>query len=296
MTSWGDARRLASCCWGCSKKAICGILLLMEFSAELRSKKSRLEQLIQEWPSALVAYSGGVDSAFLLWFAHQILGAKVTGILGDSPSLPRSEHAAALAFAEKHNLPLEVLRTLELDDPSYASNPPNRCYFCRSELFQRMEEVAKLRGVAILAYGENFDDSREIRPGRAAAGEFSVAAPLRDAGLTKADVRALAHAARLDVAEKPAAPCLSSRLAPGLAVTPERLAAIEQAEGAVRSHGFRIIRVRHLGIKALVQVSPEETQRLQSPLVQSALTPAILSAGFSEVEFDPIGYQGAGLR
>lgn len=268
----------------------------MELAADLRSKKSRLEQLIHSWPSALVAYSGGVDSAFLLWFAHQVLGVKVTGILGDSPSLPRSEHSAALAFAEKHHLPLEVLRTLELDDPSYASNPPNRCYFCRSELFQRMEEVAKLRGVAILAYGENLDDSREIRPGRAAAGEFSVAAPLRDAGLTKADVRALAHAARLDVAEKPAAPCLSSRLAPGLSVTPERLAAIEHAENAVRRQGFRIIRVRHLGLKALVQVSPEETTRLQDPQLQAALTPAILRAGFSDVEFDPLGYQGAGLR
>ena len=187
-------------------------------SPVLQPKNRKLEEIIRSWPSALVAYSGGVDSAFLLWTAHRILGPKVTGILGDSPSLPRSEHSAALAFAQKHNLPVEVLKTLELDDPSYASNPPNRCYFCRSELFQRMEELAQLRGVAVLAYGENFDDSREVRPGRTAAGEFSVAAPLRDAGLTKADVRALAKEAGLEVAEKPASPCLSSRLAPGLAV------------------------------------------------------------------------------
>ena len=265
-------------------------------SPNLVSKRHKLEDIIRSWPSALVAFSGGVDSAFLLWTAHQILGSKVIGILGDSPSLPRSEHSAALNFAQKHNLPVEVLKTLELDDPSYASNPPNRCYFCRSELFQRMEELARLRSVAVLAYGENFDDSREVRPGRTAAGEFSVAAPLRDAGLTKADVRSLAREAGLEVAEKPAAPCLSSRLAPGLAVTPGRLASIEKAEEAVRRHGFRIVRVRHFGDKALVQVSPEETPRLNEAKLQSQLTPELTAAGFSHVEFDPIGYQGAGLR
>ncbi len=272
------------------------LLCLVPTNSDLTVKKQRLRELIQAWPSAFVAYSGGVDSAFLLWTAHQLLGPKVTGILGDSPSLPRTEHTAALAFAKKHGLPVEVLRTLELEDPSYASNPPNRCYFCRSELFQRMEELARLRGVDVLAYGEIFDDSREVRPGRTAAGEFSVAAPLRESGLTKADVRALAREAGLEVAEKPASPCLSSRLAPGLAVTPNRLAAIEKAEEIVRSHGFRIVRVRHLGAKALVQVSPEETPRLKDSKLQSQLTPALAIAGFTHIEFDPIGYQGAGLR
>lgn len=262
----------------------------------LAEKSRRLQALVGAWPSAFVAYSGGVDSAFLLWTAHRILGPKVTGILGDSPSLPRSEHSAALAFAQRHSLPVEVLKTLELDDPAYAANPPNRCYFCRSELFQRMEELARLRGVAVLAYGENFDDSREVRPGRAAAGEFSVAAPLREAGLTKTEVRALAQEAGLEVAEKPASPCLSSRLAPGLAVTPGRLASIERAEEAVRRHGFRIVRVRHLGEKALVQVAPEETSRLQDENLQSQLTPELVAAGFAQVEFDAVGYQGAGLR
>ena len=268
----------------------------VSLSPDLDAKSKTLTSLIQSWPSAFVAYSGGVDSAFLLWTAHQLLGSKVTGILGDSPSLPRSEHSAALAFAQKHSLPVEVLRTLELEDPSYAANPPNRCYFCRSELFQRMEELAQLRGVAVLAYGENYDDSREVRPGRAAAGEFSVAAPLRDAGLTKAEVRTLAREAGLEVAEKPASPCLSSRLAPGLAVTPDRLAAIEKAEEAVRRLGFRIVRVRHLGEKALVQVSPEETPRLKDSKLQSQLTPVLTAAGFTQIEFDPVGYQGAGLR
>ena len=263
---------------------------------DLTAKKKRLEELIQTWPSAFVAYSGGVDSAFLLWTAHQILGSKVTGILGDSASLPRSEHQAALHFAQKHGLPIQVLSTQELQDPSYASNPPNRCFFCRSELFQKMEALALSRKVAVLAYGENYDDSQEIRPGQSAAQQFRVAAPLREAGLTKAEVRTLAKEAGLSVAEKPASPCLSSRLAPGLAVTPQRLASIERAEELVRSHGFRIVRVRHLGEKAFVQVSPEETTRLSEPSIQAKLTPALTAAGFSSVEFDPVGYQGAGLR
>ena len=259
-------------------------------------KADQLNSIIKEWPTAFVAYSGGVDSAFLLFTAYQVLGARVTGVLGDSPSLPRSEYQAAIAFAEKHHLPLEVLSTQEMADPAYIANPPNRCFFCRADLFQRMSDLAASRGVSVLAYGENADDALEVRAGRAAAGQFSVVSPLRDAGLTKMEIRQLAHASGLDVAEKPAAPCLSSRLAPGLSVTPERLAAIEQAETAVRSLGFRIIRVRHLGNRALVQVSPAETTRLQDPVLQSALTPAIRSAGFTDVEYDPLGYQGAGLR
>jgi len=159
-----------------------------------------------------------------------------------------------------------------------------------------MEALALSRKVAVLAYGENYDDSQEIRPGQSAAQQFRVAAPLREAGLTKAEVRTLAKEAGLSVAEKPASPCLSSRLAPGLAVTPQRLASIEKAEELVRSHGFRIVRVRHLGKKALVQVSPEETTRLSEPSIQAKLIPAITAAGFSSVEFDSVGYQGAGLR
>lgn len=263
---------------------------------ELAQKQARLNEIITRWPSALIAYSGGVDSAFLLWTAHQLLGSKITGVLGDSPSLPRSEHHAALAFARRHNLPVEILHTQELDDPSYAANPPNRCFFCRSELFEQMERLAQARGVAILAYGENSDDAREVRAGRIAAGQFKVAAPLRDAELTKSEIRTLAREANLEIAEKPASPCLSSRLAPGLSVTVERLAAIEKAEIAVREHGFRIVRVRHLGHKALVQVSPEETDRLQDSELQSKITPALAAAGFTQVEFDPVGYQGAGLR
>ena len=263
---------------------------------DLEGKRHKLNDLIHSWPSALIAYSGGVDSAFLLWTAHQLLGSKVTGILGDSPSLPRSEHQVALTFAHRHNLPVEILPTQELENPSYASNPSDRCFFCRSELFQQMERLAQNRGVSVLAYGENAEDALEVRAGRIAAGQFRVAAPLREAGLTKSEIRALAREANLEISEKPASPCLSSRLAPGLPVTVERLASIEKAEEAVRRHGFRIVRVRHLGSRALVQVSPEETARLKDAKLQSLLTPELAAAGFSQVDFDPVGYQGAGLR
>jgi uncharacterized protein len=262
----------------------------------LSEKSVRLEEFLRPWASALIAYSGGVDSAFLLWKAHKVLGNRVMGILGDSPSLPRSEHQAALDFASRHQLPLEVISTEELNNPDYAANPSNRCFFCRSELFQRMESLANQRKVAVLAYGENADDAKEIRAGRAAAGQFKVVAPLREADLTKAEIRELARQAGLDISEKPASPCLSSRLAPGLSVSIERLAAIEKAETAVRARGFRIVRVRHLGKKALLQVSPEETPRLQQPDLRKDLMNDLLASGFSEVEFDPAGYQGSGLR
>lgn len=262
----------------------------------LSQKSARLEEILRPWSSALIAYSGGVDSAFLLWTAHKVLGNRVTGILGDSPSLPRSEHQAALRFALHHQLPVEVISTQELNNPDYAANPSNRCFFCRSELFQRMESLATQRKVSVLAYGENADDAKEIRAGRAAAGQFKVVAPLRDADLTKHEIRQLAREAGLDISEKPASPCLSSRLAPGLPVSIERLAAVEMAETAVRARGFRIVRVRHLGKKALLQVSPEETPRLQQADLRKELINDLLSAGFLEVDFDPTGYQGSGLR
>jgi uncharacterized protein len=262
----------------------------------LSQKSAKLKEILRPWSSALIAYSGGVDSAFLLWTAHEVLGNRVTGILGDSPSLPRSEYQVALNFASRHQLPVEVISTNELNNPDYAANPSNRCFFCRSELFQRMESLATERKVSILAYGENADDAKEIRAGRAAAGQFNVVAPLREADLTKSEIRELARTAGLEISEKPASPCLSSRLAPGLRVSIERLAAIEKAETAVRARGFRIVRVRHLGKKALLQVSPEETPRLLQPDLRKDLMNDLLASGFSEVEFDPAGYQGSGLR
>jgi uncharacterized protein len=208
--------------------------------------------------------------------------------------LPRAELADALALARTHGWHVEVLATQELDNPDYAANPLNRCYYCKHELFDHMHAYARSHRFTALAYGENADDAHEFRPGQQAAQEFQILAPLREAGLTKADVRALARAWNLEVADKPAAPCLSSRLPTGHAVTREALAQIEAGEILIREAGFRIVRLRHHGDWARVQVSPEETPRLLS--VRDTLTPGLLALGFARIEFDEMGYQGASLR
>lgn len=255
-----------------------------------------LEAILQGYPSLLVAYSGGVDSAYLLHAAHQVLGTKVRGVLADSPSLPRHEYTAAVTLAQDRGWPLEVIATNELDDPRYAANPLNRCYYCKHELFQRMETYARQHAFTHLAYGENADDAHELRPGQQAATEFHVLAPLREAGLTKAQIRGLSRLANLPVHDKPAAPCLSSRITTGLPVTREVLAQVERGEEILHQHGFRIARLRHHGSWARVQVSPSEHPRLLTPEMQSTLANALGGLGFTHIEFDPEPYRGASLR
>lgn len=242
----------------------------------------------------LVAYSGGVDSAYLLWRSYQEIGNQVLGVLADSPSLARTERAAAIRLAHEHGLPLRILETGEMDNPDYRANPPNRCFFCKAELFSRMEALAEAEGFDTLAYGENADDVAADRPGSLAARTFSVCAPLREAGLGKADVRTLAALAGLQVADKPASPCLASRIPHGQEVTPEKLARVEAAESILRSLGLKIVRVRHDQATARIQVAPGEIPHLRAT-AETWLKP-ILALGFNAVEVDPNGYRGAGLR
>ena len=242
----------------------------------------------------VIAYSGGVDSAYLLAEAHACLGGQVLGVIADSPSLPRQALADALALAEKIGAQVEVIRTDELANPDYAANPPNRCYFCKAELFTKLDALAPARGFRAIAYGENADDMKQIRPGRQAAAEFAIIAPLRDAGLTKAEIRELSRALDLPTADAPAQPCLSSRIPHGTPVTTGALAMIERGEAHVRSLGFRIFRVRHLAgdapsARARVQIAPEEMHRL--PQLRSVLEAGLLAAGYSAVEIDPAGYR-----
>jgi pyridinium-3,5-biscarboxylic acid mononucleotide sulfurtransferase len=262
----------------------------------MEKQVNALEDILAGYPTLLVAYSGGVDSAYLLHAAHQVLGAKVRGVLADSPSLPRHEYTAAVALATDRGWPLEVITTNELDDPRYAANPLNRCYYCKHELFQRMEAYARHHAFTHLAYGENADDAHEWRPGQQAAAEFQVLAPLREAGLTKAKIRALSRLANLPVHDKPAAPCLSSRVTTGLPVTREVLAKVEKGEEILHHQGFRIARLRHHGTWARVQVSPDEHPRLMDSEMQSQLTTALSGLGFTHIEFDPEPYAGASLR
>jgi uncharacterized protein len=257
-------------------------------------KAARVVEILRAAAPVLVAYSGGVDSTVLLALAAELPPGSACGILADSPSLPRSALRAALDEAKRIGIPVRVLVTTELDNPDYASNPPNRCYFCKAELFQKMEATAAESGFASLAYGENADDPPAERPGSRAAMEFRVLAPLRDAGLHKAEIRELARARGLRAAESPASPCLSSRIPYGIPVTREALSRIENGEEILRAAGFRILRVRHLvdarGPVALVQVAPAELPRLTA--LEPQIIPALLAAGFAAVEIDPLGYRG----
>ena len=242
----------------------------------------------------IVAYSGGVDSAYLLAEAHRSLGSRVLGVIADSASLPRQALADALALAREIGAAVEVVQTAELDNPSYASNPMNRCYFCKAELFTRLDALAAERGFKAIAYGENADDMKQVRPGRQAAAEFSVIAPLRDADLTKAEIRALSRELGLPTADAPAQPCLSSRIPHGTPVTTDALAAIERGEAFVRGLGFKVFRVRHIvgadeTPRAKVQIAPEEMARV--PALTAALNDGLLAAGYAAVEIDPGGYR-----
>ncbi len=261
----------------------------------LQEKERVLDAVLRSAAPLVVAYSGGVDSAYLLARAWKSLGSEMLGVIADSPSLPRQALADALSLAKGLGAPVEVLRTEELDNPQYASNPVNRCYFCKAELFSKLEELAKTRGYRAVAYGENADDMRTVRPGRRAAEEFCVVAPLRDAGLSKAEIRRLSQEMGLPTADAPAQPCLSSRIPHGTPVTVEALAMVERAEAFVRSLGFREFRVRHLVraegvVVGRLQVAPVEFGLLNQ-INTEALAAGFLAAGYSAVEVDPNGYQ-----
>ncbi len=248
-----------------------------------------------------MAYSGGVDSAYLLAEAYATLGGgRMLGIIADSPSLPRRALAEAVALAGDLGAPVEVVRTAEMDNPEYAQNPPNRCYFCKAELFFALEGIAAERGFRGLAYGENADDMRQVRPGRIAAAEYRVLAPLRDAGLTKAEIRAASRALGLPTAEAPAQPCLSSRIPHGTPVTRDALAMVEAGEEWVRSLGFSVFRVRHIVGEATlaevavsenvarVQIAPDEMRKLHA--LREALEDGLKRVGYARVDIDPDGY------
>ena len=226
----------------------------------------------------MVAYSGGVDSAFLACVAHQVLGDKALAAIADTPSLPRRELADALALAEKFRFPVRVLRTHEFENPSYLANPNNRCYFCKHELFAELAPVARKEGFAVIAYGENASDVGDHRPGAQAAAEFQVRAPLKEAGLTKAEIREFSARLGLPTADKPQMACLSSRIPYGEAVTPAKLRMIEEAEDVLRDLGFYDVRVRHHELRVSVPQTPPAEAAVRVGLAALRLAPAAGSA------------------
>ncbi|MCX6896855.1 MAG: ATP-dependent sacrificial sulfur transferase LarE, partial [Verrucomicrobia bacterium] len=208
-------------------------------------KLAKLQAVLRGYGSCLVAYSGGVDSVFLARVAADALGAKSLAAIADSPSLPRRELAEALDIAKKFNFPVRVVKTAEFANTEYLANPTNRCYFCKHELFEELTPLARAEGFAVIAYGENASDLGDFRPGAKAAAEFQVRAPLKEAGLTKADIRELSAQLGLPTADKPQMACLSSRIPYGEAVTPAKLLMIEEAEYVLKDFGFYDVRVRH---------------------------------------------------
>lgn len=264
----------------------------------LKGKEAALREILKKHAPLLIAYSGGVDSTLLLAVAHETLGTHCMGMIADSPSLPRSSLDEALRVATALGVSIEVVATTELNDPRYAENPLNRCYFCKAELFSKMEEIASSKKFAAIAYGENADDPPHLRPGSQAAVEFSVLAPLKEAGLTKADVRALSHKLGLPTANAPAQPCLSSRIPHGTRVTREALDFVERGEAIVRQFGFNIFRVRYIlppeksaitRPGANVQIAPDEMYRLEP--IRMALIGALSASGFGRIDIDQQGYQ-----
>jgi uncharacterized protein len=263
----------------------------------LEDKIARVKEILRESSPLLIAYSGGVDSTCLLALAHREVGDGVLGVIADSPSLPRAALAEALEVSKKIGASVEILKTSEFDNEAYLENPPNRCYFCKAELFSQMESLAHRLGYSRIAYGENADDPADLRPGSRAASEFQVIAPLKQAGLTKSDVREISRRLGLPTSDAPAQPCLSSRIPHGTRVTTEALAMIEQGEVALHALGFHILRVRYLDEKppaARVQIAPQEMPGLQDR--EPAIRAALQKVGFLRIEIDPDGYQGLGSR
>ena len=300
----------------------------VNFPTVLTAKFNQLQELLRSYGSCLVAYSGGVDSVFLARVAHDVLRERALAVIADSPSLPRRELNEALELGQQFGFPVRVVRTAEFDNPNYLANPTNRCYFCKHELFEELAPLAKSENFAVIAYGENASDIGDFRPGAQAAKEFQVRAPLKEAGLTKAEIRELSTRLGLPTADKPQMACLSSRIPYGEAVTPQKLSMIEQAEYVLRDLGFHDVRVRHhqlqgtgdqwqvagsatlatgdggpqtqdSGLKtclARIEVGPTELPRLLANGLAAQVGEALKRIGYAHVTLDLQGYRRGSLN
>ncbi len=271
--------------------------MVRAMNPSLDEKYEALRRRLAELGSLAVGFSGGTDSALLTRVAFDVLGPRMVAVIADSPSLPRRELREARELAEAIGCPLEIVRTRELEDERYRSNPEDRCYFCKQEFFRVLREAAAARGITAVAYGENADDTDDWRPGAKAAREMDVVAPLRDVGLTKREIRELSRRLGLPTWDKPAQACLASRIPYGRQITPERLAMVEAAEDFLRDLGLREVRVRHHdGPIARIEVGPDEIERLCEPGLRSQVTRRLRSLGYRYVTLDLEGYRRGSLN
>ena len=265
-------------------------------ATSLASREAALTARLRSLSSVIVAYSGGVDSAFLAWAATQALGDRALCVTADSASYPERHRQMARDIAAQFQLHHEIIRTAELERPEYRQYHGDRCYYCMHELYTELTALARARGFDAVADGSNFDDRGDYRPGRRAAREFGIISPLDEAGLTKDDIRALSHDAGLPTWDEPASACLSSRVPYFSEVTEEKLRAIERAEDAVRALGFRVLRVRHHGDVARLELARDEMARAIDPPVAAAIDTALRALGFKYVALDLKGYRLGSLN
>src|SRR6266852_6427701 len=265
-------------------------------ASALAAKNIFLQSELRRLRRVLVAYSGGVDSAYLAWAAHQALGENMLAVIADSPSLARTQLHDGVAFAREQGIPLEVISTSELERPEYARNDGQRCFHCKDELFTTMEELRAARGFDTIAYGVNVDDRGDLRPGQKAAQQQRVATPLLAAGLTKQEIRDLARNAGLRIWDKPASACLSSRIEYGRPVTREALSVVEEGEDALRALGFRQLRVRHHGEIVRIEIAQNELARALNPQMAAEFTRIFKDLGFKFVTLDLEGFRSGSMN